>query len=150
MLPNKLCRVRRFGLLLAISQTQDIRDDTVGIIIFDHKVWHRTVRGVQCGSECSGCHSWEVRYPGERWRLLICRAAILFYDQVTLGASLSRNRRSLRHTTNLSGLCSGAYYHCGDDDKCWNVTELHFASCAYAPIGHVRLQGYVPRNCLFH
>ena len=58
MLPNKLCRVRRFGLLLAISQTQDIRDDTVGIIIFDHKVWHRTVRGVQCGSECSGCHSW--------------------------------------------------------------------------------------------
>ena len=49
MLPNKLCRVRRFGLLLAISQTQDIRDDTVGIIIFDHKVWHRPVRGPKAG-----------------------------------------------------------------------------------------------------
>ena len=26
--------------LLAISQTQDVRDDVIGVIVFDHEVWH--------------------------------------------------------------------------------------------------------------
>src|SRR4249920_3769205 len=66
--------------LLAISQTQDVRNDAVGIIIFDHKVRHCTVRCVQPCFKCSGCHSWNVRNSCESWRLLICRAAFLLYD----------------------------------------------------------------------
>ena len=50
---------------LTISQTQDVRDDAVGIIIFDHKIWHCTVRGVQRSSKCRGCHSWSVGNPRE-------------------------------------------------------------------------------------
>jgi len=65
--------------LLAISQTQDVRDDAVSIIIFDHEVWHCPVRGVQRSSKRSGCHSWSVGNPCESWRLFICRLAILLY-----------------------------------------------------------------------
>jgi len=30
--------------LLAVSQPQDVGDDAVGIVIFDHKIWRRSVR----------------------------------------------------------------------------------------------------------
>jgi hypothetical protein len=77
--PRELAGGAPLVVSLAVSQTQDVRDDAVDIIIFDHKIWHCTVRGVQCGSECGGCHSGGIRNSCERWRLLICRAAIVFY-----------------------------------------------------------------------
>ena len=31
-----------------------------GIVILDNEVWYRAMRGIQCSSKCSACHSWEV------------------------------------------------------------------------------------------
>ena len=91
--------------LLIVPQAEDISDDAFGIVILDNEVWHRVMRGVQCGSKCRGRHSRSVGNSGERWCLLIYRAAVLVNDKVTRGTPFASDRQALLDAAYLSRLC---------------------------------------------
>jgi hypothetical protein len=91
--------------LLIVPQAEDISDDAISIVILDNEVWHRAMRGVQCGSKCRGRHSRNAGNSGERWCLLIYRPAILFNDEVTRGTPFARDRQARLDAAYLSRLC---------------------------------------------